>query len=390
MSRSTRQSHFGESRHARRMLFLELLRLERGSFLRFDDAGAHLLAIGVGFCGDGRFGFFELSLSHFGVWERCCGETRRCCCCRYGSCWWTDRSYECQGPSQLPLLRSSSVVETTTTTPFAKMVKALSFKGDKKPPKKRKRAEKEEEGDIAPSSKQLIPTTTTTTQQAEPEDDENWVSADSVKDIAGPIILVLPSDPVACIAVDQLGRVFTSKIENMVENEPHSAEPHHVRQVWISQKIVGTENTFTFKGHHGNYLGCDQFGILSSTREAVSPEETFKVNAIESQPGHFAIQTAMRSTFLSVDEDKDPADVRGDAEEATCIRIRMQARFKPKHKTEKAEKVRAKISRKELEAEVGRRLEDDEVRKLKKARREGNYHEVMLDVKVKGKHDKFA
>ena len=44
----------------------------------------------------------------------------------------------------------------------------------------------------------------------------------------------------------------------------------------------------------------------------------------------------------------------------------------------------------DLEAEVGRRLEDDEVKMLKTARREGTYHEAMLDVKVKGKHDKFA
>lgn len=275
------------------------------------------------------------------------------------------------------------------------MVKALSFKGDKKPTKKRKRAEKEaddahdENEHAPPASKQLV----SAHQQPEAEDDENWVSADAIDDIAGPVILVLPSEPVACVAVDQLGRVFTSKIENMVENEPHSAEPHDVRQVWVAQKIVGNENTFTFKGHHGKYLGCDQYGILSSTREAVSPEETFKVVPTEGKSSQFEIQTMMRKTYLSVDGDKDPAEVRGDAEaadETTCIRIRMQARFKPKLKTEKAEKVRAKISRKELEAEVGRRLDDDEVKKLKKARREGNYHEVMLDVKVKGKHDKFA
>lgn len=308
-------------------------------------------------------------------------------------CWWEGKVVGVDGVKNaenrsIPSSDLQLLYFTITTTSHAKMVKALSFKGDKKPPKKRKRVEKENDED-APSSKQLI-----TTQEAEPEDDENWVSADAVDDIAGPIILVLPSEPVACIAVDQLGRVFTSKIENMVENEPHSAEPHDVRQVWISQKIVGNENSFTFKGHHGKYLGCDLKGILSSTREAVSPEETFKVSAVEGKSnGLFEIQTAMKSRYLSVDGDKDPAEVRGDAEEAgetTHIRIRMQARFKPKHKTEKAEKVRAKISRKELEAEVGRRLDDDEVKKLKKARREGNYHEVMLDVKVKGKHDKFA
>ncbi|KAK1093956.1 hypothetical protein LTR48_001288 [Friedmanniomyces endolithicus] len=84
--------------------------------------------------------------------------------------------------------------------------------------------------------------------------------------------------------------------------------------------------------------------------------------------------------------DVTEAETEAEADESTFIR----ARFKPIHKVEKAEKMRAKISRKELEDEVGRRLEDDEVRRLKKARREGDYHEVMLDVKVKGKHDKFA
>ena len=68
----------------------------------------------------------------------------------------------------------------------------------------------------------------------------------------------------------------------------------------------------------------------------------------------------------------------------------MQARFKPNLKASKEEKAREKISRKELEESVGRHLDDDEVKKLKKARREGNYHEVLLDIKIKGKHDKFA
>jgi protein FRG1 len=124
------------------------------------------------------------------------------------------------------------------------MVKALTFKGDKKPKKRKREHKPEEEGETS-TSKQLVPA------EAGPDHDENWVSADSTTDISGPIVLVLPSEPVTCIAVDQLGKVFTSKIENMVENEPGSAEPHDVRQVWISQRIVGTENSFTFKGHHG-------------------------------------------------------------------------------------------------------------------------------------------
>lgn len=68
----------------------------------------------------------------------------------------------------------------------------------------------------------------------------------------------------------------------------------------------------------------------------------------------------------------------------------MQARFKPKLKATKEEKAREKISRKELEEAVGRRLEEEEVRTLKRARREGDYHEQLLMLKVKSKHDKFG
>lgn len=272
--------------------------------------------------------------------------------------------------------------------PVHTMVKALSFKGDKKVHKKRKREKTEGDGDEQEQQKQsALPS------DAAPTDEEHWVSADKVDDVAGPVMLVLSSSkPASCVAVDQLGKVFSSAVENMVENEAHTAEPHDIRQVWISAKIAGSSDRFTFKGHHGRYLTSDQYGILSSTKEAVSPEETFTLALAQDSPGHFTIQTT-RKTYLALDDTSTPPTIRGDsdaADEPTNIRIRMQARFKPQHKVEQAEKVRAKISRKELEAEVGRRLEDDEVKKLKRARREGDFHEVMLDVKIKGKHDKFA
>ena len=68
----------------------------------------------------------------------------------------------------------------------------------------------------------------------------------------------------------------------------------------------------------------------------------------------------------------------------------MQARFKPRLKASKESKAKEKISRKELEEVVGRRLEDGEVKRLKKARAQGDYHEAILDVRVKGKHDKYS
>ena len=68
----------------------------------------------------------------------------------------------------------------------------------------------------------------------------------------------------------------------------------------------------------------------------------------------------------------------------------MQARFKPRLKADKESKAKERISRKELEEAVGRRLDDSEVRRLKKARVQGDYHEAILDMRVKGKHDKYS
>ena len=137
-------------------------------------------------------------------------------------------------------------------------------------------------------------------------------------------------------------------------------------------------------------MSCDNIGIFSARTEAMSPEETYTFIASPDTPGTFNIQTQSEK-FLSVtNNDKD---IRGDAElvsSNTSVRVRMQARFKPKLKASKELKAKEKISRKELEETVGRRLDDDEVRKLKKARVQGDYHEAILDVRVKGKHDKYS
>ncbi|KAI5296223.1 hypothetical protein KEM55_005891, partial [Ascosphaera atra] len=103
--------------------------------------------------------------------------------------------------------------------------------------------------------------------------------------------------------------------------------------------------------------------------------------------------------YLSIKntEPAKPSDVqlRGDETKLgfpTTLRVRMQARFKPSMKAsrEKSKATHARISKLELEQIVGRKLDEEEVRRLKRARREGTFHEEVLDVRVKGKHDKFA
>ncbi|KAM5355185.1 hypothetical protein ACJ41O_001831 [Fusarium nematophilum] len=275
------------------------------------------------------------------------------------------------------------------------MVKPLSFKGDKKP-KKRKRTDAEKAARDAVDEGGQLQKQQQQPDEDEAENDDSWVSAEAATDVVGPVMIVLPTDTPSALACDPSGKVFAMPIENIVEGNPATAEPHDVRQVWVANRVSGTES-FRFKGHHGRYLSCDKIGMLSATSEAVSPLESFNVIPTADTPGTFQLQT-LRDTLLTIKPStkagsKAGAEVRGDADVisfTTTFRIRMQARFKPRLRASKEEKALAKISRRELEEAAGRRLEEDEVRRLKRARREGDYHERLLELKVKSKHDKFG
>lgn len=118
------------------------------------------------------------------------------------------------------------------------MVKPLTFKGDKKP-KKRKRTD----ADAGPS-KQVAKL------DEDVENDDSWVSAETSAEVVGPVMIVLPTEKPSALACDPSGKVFALAIENIVEGNPASAEPHDVRQVWVANRVSGTE-AFRFKGHHG-------------------------------------------------------------------------------------------------------------------------------------------
>ncbi|KAL9048542.1 MAG: hypothetical protein Q9162_007671 [Coniocarpon cinnabarinum] len=280
----------------------------------------------------------------------------------------------------------------------------LTFKGDKPKNKKRKRHD-----DAAPldvSNKFDTSSTIAESPAVKPshkaidipaEEDDSWTSPDNPSDLAGPTILVLSTAPHAALATDAAGSIFPSRLENIIDDNPSTAEPHDVRQVWIANRVAGTD-TLSFKGHHGKYLSCSREGSVSALKEAVGPEEQWTVGVAESGEGYTAKN--VHGTYLGVEENDENdgraverLKVRGDFEELgrRCeARLRMQARFKPRIKVQKEEKAREKISRRQLEEAVGRTLEDEEVRILKKARKQGDYHEVLLDIKVKGKSDKFA
>ena len=284
-------------------------------------------------------------------------------------------------------------------------VKPLSFKGDKKP-KKRKQRDHDPTDDSSTRGADL--------QAQQDEEDDIWTYPDIPTDISGPTLLVLPTTPVTVLASDAHGNLFASAIENIVENHIETAEPHDVRQVWVASRVAGTE-TISLKGSHGGYLSCDALGVLGARREARGVEEGFVVEQIPAEDTGGRLRwriktTAGKSTngekgnrYICAVMDAPNKDggapkkvsisLRGDGEagdESTPLVIKMQAKFKPRLQQNKETKAKEKVSRKELEQVVGRRLEDDEVKRLKRARKNGTYHEEILDVRVKGKHDKFA
>lgn len=223
-----------------------------------------------------------------------------------------------------------------------------------------------------------------------------------------------------------------------------------------------SEGEIGFKGVHGGWLGCDEYGILGARREARGLEENFTIeSSIPSDDTHNISNTSSRqrsgfrfktaaskkdeNRYLSATtqfnkpknqtkikddpensdsdttrskqkkvsislrgdgtlpspktrdvnptstSDQDEEDKDEDQIDTTLLILRMQARFLPKtHQQQSDARSKEKISRRELEAAVGRRLEDEEVKRLKRAKRNGDFYEEVLDFRAKGKHDKFA
>lgn len=158
------------------------------------------------------------------------------------------------------------------------MVKPLTFKGDKPKSKKRKNPDRDHDRDLSAPSKQPKPA-----ESADPEadaeadarantkaeasaEDQSWVTADTTSDISGPIVIVVPSEPPACIASDMNGKVYASELENLIEGDAQTAEPHDVRQVWVATRVAGTEG-FSLKGGHGRFVLSSSFLLFQFYEE---------------------------------------------------------------------------------------------------------------------------
>lgn len=333
-------------------------------------------------------------------------------------------------------------------------IKPLSFKGDKKPSsKKRKNAHTSD-----PTHTSSTAITSTTDYDIPHSEDDSWTTPSTPLDLSGPLLIVLPTTPPTCLASDAHGSVFASPLENIIEGNPDTAEPHDVRQVWVVTGVPGSgvgrdtdskekerrPREINLKATHGGYLSCDVNGVIGARREARGREESWFVEYVEfddevdeklrgktrwrlrsgARPANTKTTSTKSSTYVKdesteVDQSNEGpylSAISSTSKSTTSttstlslslsarslpsshtafLTLRMQTRFLPLTSThpsnQQANKQREnKVSRPELERAVGRKLEDAEVRELKRAKRDGTYHESILDLRAKGRHDKFA
>ncbi|KAI5781837.1 FRG1-like family-domain-containing protein [Geopyxis carbonaria] len=281
------------------------------------------------------------------------------------------------------------------------MVKALRFKGDKKA-KKRKRAapaDGDPDSDSGTAPKAAKPDTSSTNTGAADDEEEGWVDSDCLEDLTGPLLFAFAAATPICLAADAAGKVFASPLTTCEGEDLSTAAPTDVQQVWVVAPVYGTTTgKVSFRAHTGRYLSCDKHGLLTATREAIGPEEEFALVRSTLGGARWAVQTC-RDLFVAVDEVAagGAVAVRGDAAEvgfAQTWTVRLQKRNKKRGKGGKGgEKgvMKDRATRKELEELAGVSLTDEQVKMLRRAKREGGLHEALLDVRVKhGKHDKFA
>lgn len=244
------------------------------------------------------------------------------------------------------------------------MPSKLKFKGEK--PKKRKR-----EADDQSSKKQKGP-------QDGKEEESGWMTAVENDQLRGPVVIM--NQEATCICADSEGTVYTSSELDQVndsKNVVDRIEPNSVQQVFVLSPLeVSNERRYAFKSATKTYLSVKD-SKFSAKASAIGAKETFEVEQYDGNGWTIKIHdeylhiTSDGSVKLSADKQK--------------LAFRVQTKYAAKLKTEL--EVKERISTRELEDRVGRRLSDNEVRTLKKAFKAGHLNEALLDIRQKSRSD---
>ncbi|KAL7425229.1 hypothetical protein Q5752_000917 [Cryptotrichosporon argae] len=298
-------------------------------------------------------------------------------------------------------------------------VSKLKFKGDK--PKKKKRTHREVDDNDDEAALALA-------------DPKGWVFPTDVAHIAGPSFVLLPTEPLTCLAWDpQRQRVYAAPVdvplapEGAADLSPNeilqAVEPSDVNHVWVVARLSGSEDVVSLRSSSGTFLTAHPSGTLSASNPSRGPLESLtpdlftpssSSSSSSSSPFPSLTLKTHAETYLSAPPasaleatsgSKRPgAELRGDAEvpgAAERFWVKCQREFvwrakgggEKRRKEDEAGGVEDEM-RRNREAQTwgaGRALVSTADRKaLKKAAKDGRYAEAMLDRRAALKSDKFA
>ncbi|KIO23369.1 hypothetical protein M407DRAFT_244796 [Tulasnella calospora MUT 4182] len=249
----------------------------------------------------------------------------------------------------------------------------LTFKGDKKG-KKRKRKDKDVGGHDSGGEG----------SDAEGGDPQAWVYPSNPLQVLGPTFIIHPTSPQSptCITYEQTRARIVLHTLSAEEDGGGigSIVPTEVNQVWVVTRIAGSA-TINLRTPDGKFMSCDQHGVVSSDREARGPQEEWTPVILPDAPGMVAFQNYY-SKYMSIDETAGGTmSLRGDSEE-----VGFKERFFVKVQADK--KFQAWGAGRSVVSEGDRK-------ELKKARKDGNLSEALLDRRAKlksnaiGKRDAY-
>lgn len=205
------------------------------------------------------------------------------------------------------------------------------------------------------------------------------------------------------VAIEFLPGCYAKSLSNgrIVLGNPHPPGEAPEEEEIFTAIPAGT-NQIAFKSGFDRYLSVDSHKRLIGVSEAIGEAETF-LPVFED--GRAALSNALNDCFLSIDEDSVvrqivARSVTAGPNEMINIRVNNDpAIFDKQQSSEgKQESDREKLG-KVYEIELGhlkkdKRIDpsmiDEEKRRLKKARQEGQLREALLDTRVKHKSDKYC
>ncbi|WRT69815.1 uncharacterized protein IL334_006806 [Kwoniella shivajii] len=276
-------------------------------------------------------------------------------------------------------------------------------------------------------------------------DPRGWVYPESPMEINGPAFILLPSQPLTCLAWDaQRQRVYAAPVDipqapegmnDLSEAEIlQTIEPSDINHVWVISRLSGSEDVISLRTSTGTFLTATPSGTLTATTPSRGPLEAFipisnsspsaSSSSLSSAFPGWSIQTQHNSKYISASEPtgltigKLKAELRADVDTAgenELVRIKCQREFVYKARLalqQEKDGVSSSSSKKRfleggpnegsIEDELARNREsqtwgggrtivsEKDRRELKKARKEGKLGEAMLDRRAALKSDRYA